>query len=72
VGVDVVDLLWPDAGVLKGEAHAASGALAVRAGHDDVVGVPRGREADYLDEDRGAACLGVAQLFEHEDAGAFR
>ena len=70
VGVDVVDVVRRQAGVVERQADGALGAFAVDAGRDDVVGVRAGAVAGELGEDAGAAALGVLQRLEDEDAGA--
>ena len=58
MGVDVVDFVGLDAGVLDGPADGAHGACAVGVGHDKVVGVGAGAEAGELDLEFGAAGAG--------------
>ena len=71
VGVDVVDVVGIEPGVLEGQlhGHGRAGAFGMRGG--DVVGVGRAAGAEQLGVDRRAALAGVLELFEDEDAGPF-
>ena len=71
VRVDVVDLAGVDAGALQGGPHAPERAVAILGRGSDVIGVAGEAVADDLTVDACAACLGVLERLEHDDAGAF-
>ena len=65
VGVDVVDVGGRDVGLFEGGADGAGEALAGAAA------IEGGAEADDLAVDRRAAFLGVFEVLDDQDAGAF-
>src|SRR5262249_4682804 len=69
VGVEIVDLRRGDARVLQGLAHGLFGTFDIRVDH--VLGIGGHAEALEFGEYVGAARLGMLELFQDEDAGAF-
>src|SRR5690554_4473546 len=71
VRVDVVDLFRRQSAVVEGIGHGSRGAIAVFVWLSDMAGVAARPKPHDLAVDPGAAGLGVFELFEHENAGAF-
>ena len=71
VGVDVVDVLGREASALESRLHAAETAVAVFGRRRDVIGIARHAIADDLGIDARAAPLGVLEILQHDDPGAF-
>ena len=70
MGVDVIDLIGGDPGVVERGAHGASAARAVRQWRDRMIGVVRRAEAEHLGVDARAAIQRVLEIFQHEHRGA--
>src|SRR5262249_56370294 len=71
VRIDIVDVLWPDAGVGQGIAHAGDDWLAIRARAGAVEGVGFFTAAFENAENLGAARHRVVVVFEHQRGRAF-
>jgi len=71
VGVDVVDLLGVDLGVLKCDSHGAGGSGSLGSGGGEVVGVGRCTVAKDFPIDAGVAFLCVIVLLQNNDSGSF-
>ena len=71
VGVDVVDLLGTDVGILERFCHGAGGTIPILFRHHDVKGVVGHGEPDDLAIDLRRAALGVLERLEHQHAGPF-
>ena len=69
MGVDVIDLLGSDPGVVKRGAHGAGTACAVRQWRNRMIGIIRGAEAENFGVDARASVQGVFEILEHQHRG---
>src|SRR5580700_306767 len=71
VGIHVADILGREFGVLDGGFHDSVGAVSVRSGLRNVVGVAGHAVANDFGEDGSFAFLRVFERFEDQNTGAF-
>src|ERR1700733_3731004 len=68
--VQILDVAWGDAGILKSQLHDPAYAPAILRRSIRMVGVAVSRVAHQFSENRGAALYSVVVLFQNEHAGA--
>src|SRR5439155_19818319 len=69
--IDIIHLIWGDAGMLERQLHRARGAFAARRRRRHMVGVGRKTVSCDFAVNFCAARLGMFQFFHHHDSSTF-